>query len=97
MSTADDPIWDVHDVARYLKIRPATVYHKTWAPELPRIKIGNRLRFRKSAVDQMIAQRERVPEKVVFQTPFQNARARFRSLTTEKNDIHESTSRGMKR
>jgi excisionase family DNA binding protein len=46
------------DVAKYLKITPATVYRLAQKGELPGAKIGRVWRFRKEAIDQLLQEQE---------------------------------------
>jgi len=50
----EDEIMTVEDVARYLKLKPQTIYH--WAQEgkIPAAKLGKEWRFRKSIIDRWI-------------------------------------------
>jgi len=41
----EDPLWDAHDVARYLKKSVSWVYHAAAADEVPCRRIGGSLRF----------------------------------------------------
>lgn len=47
---AERPLWDVHDVARFLKASRSCVYH--WAAEgrLPALRVGGFLRFEPEAI-----------------------------------------------
>lgn len=44
-------ILTVAEVAKYLRINPQTVYRKAKAGELPAVRIGRAIRFRKSELD----------------------------------------------
>ena len=45
------PLWTVEEVANYLRLKPETVRAMTRRGELPYIKLGRMLRFRKSSID----------------------------------------------
>ena len=47
-------ILTVSEVAEYLRINPQTVYRKAKAGEIPTIRIGWALRFRKTELDQWL-------------------------------------------
>ena len=40
-----EPLWDVNDAARYLKLSTKTVYRMAAAGTLPCLKVGGALRF----------------------------------------------------
>jgi len=42
---AYEPLWDAHDVARYLKVSRSWVYQKAEADLLPSLRVGGLLRF----------------------------------------------------
>ena len=52
-----DEMMTVEDVAKYLKLKPQTIYK--WAQEnrLPAIKLGKEWRFRKSLLDKWLDQK----------------------------------------
>jgi len=50
-----EELWDVKDVARYLKLSERTVYQKTRAGELPALRVGGRWRFRPADVEAWLA------------------------------------------
>ena len=47
---ARETLWDVNDVARYLKVSRSWVYHRAEAGQLPLRRIGGLLRFDPAAV-----------------------------------------------
>lgn len=49
---ANDDIMTLEEVARYLKLKPQTIY--TWAQEkrIPAAKLGKEWRFRRSIIDE---------------------------------------------
>jgi len=53
-------IMTAEDVAKYLKITPATVYRLAQRGELPGAKIGRVWRFRKEAIDNLLQEHETV-------------------------------------
>ncbi|MBF0541237.1 MAG: helix-turn-helix domain-containing protein [Nitrospirae bacterium] len=53
-SKADDEIFDVNGLAEYLKVSNKLVYERTHLKEIPYIKKGGKLMFRKSAVDKWL-------------------------------------------
>lgn len=56
MSSTDDKILTLEEVAEYLRVKPQTIY--TWAQEkkIPAAKLGKEWRFRKSIVDKWFNQ-----------------------------------------
>ena len=44
-------VMTVSEVAVYLRVNPQTVYRKAKAGELPAVRIGRAIRFRKSELD----------------------------------------------
>ncbi len=52
---SEDGLWDVKDVARYLKLSERAVYDKARRGELPSIRMGDRWRFRKTEIDRWLA------------------------------------------
>lgn len=51
-----DDIMTLEEVARYLKLKPQTIY--TWAQnnKIPAVKLGKEWRFRKSVIDRWFDQ-----------------------------------------
>jgi PTS system nitrogen regulatory IIA component len=60
MSKDVSGIMTAEDVAKYLKITPATVYRLAQKGELPGAKIGRVWRFRKEAIDNLLQEHEAV-------------------------------------
>lgn len=86
MSNAQETLWDVDDLARYLKLKSSTVYKKKCKEKLPFVKVGGALRFRKTEIDQYLeAQRSGKSSQVPSQSRFQSARERLRSLKTDSS------------
>lgn len=56
----DDRLMDVKNLADYLKLTKEFVYKKAEANEIPHIRVGNRLRFRKKDIEKWLEQ-YRVP------------------------------------
>lgn len=52
MNNAMDDIMNLEEVAKYLKMKPQTIY--TWAQKgkIPAAKLGKEWRFRKSIIDE---------------------------------------------
>lgn len=51
---AEDTIFDVKDLAGYLRVSPKWIYERTHLKEIPHIKIGGQLRFRKRDIDKWL-------------------------------------------
>ena len=45
-------VMTVTEVAEYLRVNPQTVYRKAKAGELPAVRIGRAIRFRKAELDE---------------------------------------------
>lgn len=50
----DDVILDVQSLAEYLRVTPKWIYERTHLKEIPHIKIGGQLRFRKRDIDKWL-------------------------------------------
>ncbi len=86
-AAVQEVLWTVEHVAEYLQSSPGMVYKRVHFGQLPYLKVGASLRFRKSEIDECLnARRVVTTEQPQFQTRFQGARERLRSLTTEKTD-----------
>jgi excisionase family DNA binding protein len=53
---SDETMWDVDDVARYLKIKEATVRAYVLNDSIPFHKVGRLVRFRRSEIDVWVEQ-----------------------------------------
>lgn len=51
---SDDEIMTLEEVARYLKLKPQTVYKWAQEEQIPGTKLGKEWRFRKSILDEWI-------------------------------------------
>lgn len=51
---ANDEIMTLEEVARYLKVKPQTVYKWAQEGQIPGTKLGKEWRFRKSILDEWI-------------------------------------------
>ncbi len=54
----DDNFFSTKEVSQYLKIPRGTIYKLSQKGEIPSVKIGKQLRFRKSSIDKWITQKE---------------------------------------
>lgn len=54
-----DDCFDVRGLAAYLKMKPITIYKHAAAGKLPGFKVGSSWRFKKSTIDEWIADQER--------------------------------------
>ena len=54
----EETLWDVEDVARYIKLEPETVRAMTRDGKLPGFKIGRVWRYRRTDVDDLVSQRK---------------------------------------
>jgi len=53
-----EPLLTVDDVSRLLNISKAALYQMTSRREIPYFKVGNRLRFRQSVIEQWLRAQE---------------------------------------
>lgn len=51
---SQDEIMTIEEVAKYLKVKPQTVYKWAQEEEIPGTKVGKEWRFRKSILDEWI-------------------------------------------
>jgi len=51
---SDDEIFDVKSLASYLKVSKKWIYERTHLKEIPYIKVGGQLRFRKRVIDKWL-------------------------------------------
>ena len=51
---SDNALITVEDVARYLKLKPQTIYKWAQEDQIPAIKLGKEWRFRKSLIDRWL-------------------------------------------
>jgi excisionase family DNA binding protein len=50
-------VMNVHEVADYLRVAPATIYRLAQAGKIPCGKVGRAWRFRKAALDEWISEK----------------------------------------
>ena len=55
-------VMTVSEVAEYLRVNPQTVYRKAKAGELPAVRIGRAIRFRKAELDEWMKTAGRLVE-----------------------------------
>jgi len=58
----EDRLLTVADVAEYLGLSVGTVYNKVSRGEIPHVKLGRAVRFRRSEIDRWIDAQSRVAE-----------------------------------
>lgn len=56
-------VMTVTEVAEYLRVNPQTVYRKAKAGELPAVRIGRAIRFRKAELDEWMKVGSQLMEK----------------------------------
>jgi excisionase family DNA binding protein len=54
----DDKFFTINEVSQYLKIPKSTIYKLSQKGEIPSIKIGKQIRFRKSSLDKWLTEKE---------------------------------------
>ncbi len=55
---ADDTVFNVQELAAYLRMKPVTIYKHAKAGKLPCFKVGANWRFKKSTIDRWISEQE---------------------------------------
>ena len=55
----EETFFTVHELARYLRMKPITIYKHAAKGDLPGFKIGAAWRFKKSSIDKWIEEQER--------------------------------------
>jgi excisionase family DNA binding protein len=53
----EDPLMDLQEAAGFLKLKPATIYNLVHKDELPHMKAGKRLVFKKSALNHWLSKK----------------------------------------
>lgn len=54
MENQENGLWDIEQLCNYLRLKKSAVYGMTMRRELPYLKIGKRLRFRKTDIDRYL-------------------------------------------
>jgi excisionase family DNA binding protein len=54
----EESIFTVQDLARYLRMRPLTIYKHVSSGKLPGFKVGSHWRFKKESIDRWIRAQE---------------------------------------
>lgn len=52
-------VFTVPELARYLRMKPITIYKHIVLGKIPGFKVGSQWRFRKSTIDEWISKKER--------------------------------------
>ena len=55
---SDDGVFTVQDLAKYLRMRPLTIYKHASSGKLPGFKVGSHWRFKKKTIDLWIQAQE---------------------------------------
>ena len=55
---AEDVVFTVQEVAKYLRMQPVTIYKHAKCGKLPCFKVGANWRFKKSTIDRWISDQE---------------------------------------
>ena len=59
----DDRLFSIEELSGYLNIPKSTIYKLSQSKEIPSVKIGKQLRFRKSSIDAWLSQNENLSNK----------------------------------
>jgi len=54
----DENLFTVRELARYLRMKPVTIYKHATQGKIPGFKVGSHWRFKKTTVDQWISEQE---------------------------------------
>ena len=54
----DASVFTLQEVARYLRMKPVTIYKHAKEGKIPAFKVGANWRFKKSTIDRWIAKQE---------------------------------------
>ena len=54
----EENVFTVQELARYLKMRPVTIYKHAKEGKLPGFKVGDNWRFKRSSIDRWISNQE---------------------------------------
>ena len=57
--TADNELYTLDEISKYLKLTKGTIYKLCQARKIPYFKAGRQLRFKKESIDKWIASDER--------------------------------------
>ena len=58
MTTAQEGVFTVQELAKYLRMKPLTIYKHASAGKLPGFKVGSHWRFKKKTIDRWIEDQE---------------------------------------
>ena len=53
----------LQELAKYLKMKPVTIYKHAQEGKMPGFKVGSKWRFKKSTIDKWIADKEKISKK----------------------------------
>ena len=54
----DDNVFTVHELARYLRMKPLTIYKHASSGRIPGFKVGSHWRFKRETIDNWIKTQE---------------------------------------
>jgi len=55
---SDDTLFTVRELAKYLRMKPVTIYKHASQGKIPAFKVGSHWRFKKATVDNWISEQE---------------------------------------
>ena len=59
MSRDENGVFTVQELAKYLRMRPLTIYKHAQTRRLPGFKVGSHWRFKKKTIDRWISDQEK--------------------------------------
>jgi excisionase family DNA binding protein len=62
MPEADKRLWDSKRLAEYLNLNLGTIRNWAWMKRIPYYKVGGRLRFKKSEIDEWLERQKQEPQ-----------------------------------
>lgn len=60
VATTQEGVFTVQELAKYLRMKPLTIYKHAADGSIPGFKVGSHWRFKKTTIDQWIQQQERM-------------------------------------
>ena len=55
---AENSLFTVHELAKYLRMKPVTIYKHATKGKIPAFKVGSHWRFKKVTIDRWIEEQE---------------------------------------
>ena len=62
---SEETLWDVEEVAKYLKVSKDTIYRWIESKQMPAVRIGKKWLFRKESIDLWLKELERQQKETI--------------------------------